>query len=247
MNQENPRFSGQSGNAIWFLLVAIALLVALTLAITRSSDTADQNGNIELARIQASQILRYAKGLDQAISQMQMRDISVNDISFDDPGLTGYVNPNCTSDNCKLFKTRGGGQSYTAPPDAWLDGTSAAWIFTGKLCVQGVGNQTEAIGVDCATSGDAGDEDLVMLLPHVRKSLCVELNKMAGVSNPGGNPPVATGDAWAASPEYVGTFAAGKNIGVNDTNLYRKDTGCIEGNGVPTAGTYVFYHVLVAR
>ena len=247
MNQENPRFSGQSGNALWFLLVAIALLAALTITITRSSDSADQNANVELSRIQASQILRYAKGLEQAVNQMQTRNISANDISFADPGLTGYTNPNCTTDDCKLFKSKGGGQSYVAPSDEWLDGTSSPWIFTGKLCVQGVGDQTEAIATDCSTNTDGSDEDLVMLLPHVRKGLCIELNKMLGVTNPSGNPPADTGDAWAASPEFVGTFADGANIGVNNAGLYRKASGCIEGAGTPASGTYVFYHVLLAR
>ncbi len=243
----------ESGNIIWFLLVAIALLAALTVVMTRSSDTAGQSGDREMLRIQASQILRDAKGWEQAIGRMSVQEISADDISFASSGLTGYTNSNCSGDSCDLFRTAGGAQSYKDPDSAWLDSAQSgesfygSWIFTGKLCVQGVGNQTEAVGTDCSTNNDPSDEDLAALLPYVRKNLCIELNRQLGVGTAGANPPTDTGDAWAAAPEFTGGFSDGANIGVNNATLYRKPSGCIEGAGTPPSGSYVFYHVLVAR
>ncbi len=243
----------ESGNIIWFLLVAIALMAALTVVMTRSSDTAGQSGDRELLRIQASQILRTAKGWEQAIGRMSVQEVSADDVSFDTAGMTGYANPNCASDSCSLFKAAGGGQAYEAPDTAWLDAANSAagfygsWIVTGKLCVQGIGNQSEAIGTDCSSNNDPSDEDLVLLLPYVRKNLCIELNRQAGIGTPGAAPPADTGDTWAASPQFTGGFADGANIGVGNASLYRKSSGCIEGAGTPASGTYTFYHVLVAR
>ncbi len=254
MNQAcPPRRHAELGNALWFVLLAIALLAALTMTITHLSDTAEQSGGKEMDRIAASQIMRVAKGWEQAVGQMQTREISANDISFASSGMVGYTNPNCNSTACGFFNTAGGGQTYTAPDTAWLDSNNAAaafygqWIVTGKLCVQGVGNLNEAIGADCSMDGDASNEDLVLLLPYVKGSLCREINTLLGITNPGGNPPVDTGDIWASSPQFTGTFANGTNIGVNNIYLYRKPYGCLEGAGTPPAGTYTFYHVLLAR
>ena len=41
----------ESGNALWFILIAIALLAALTVVVTRSSDTVEQSGDVERQRI----------------------------------------------------------------------------------------------------------------------------------------------------------------------------------------------------
>lgn len=247
--------TGQKGNAIWFILLAIALLAALTLAISHFSDTAEQTGNIELDNIQASQILRITKGWDQAVNQMQTHEISANDISFASAGgMAGYANPNCAADNCRFFQTGGGAQTYAAPDTAWLDSINSAaafygqWIFTGKLCVQGVGDISEAVGTNCNT--DPAASELAVLLPYVKEGLCIQLNNLLGIPNPGGKPPADTGDIWAASPQFTGTYATGTNIGVGDANLYRKPSGCIEGSGsaaTPPSGTFTFYHVLLAR
>jgi hypothetical protein len=249
--KQGQDIKNQSGNAIWFILLAIVLLVALTLTITHFSNTAQQTGSTDLERIQASSILRYSKTLEQTIEQMQNHDISVNSLSFDTPEITGYANAACTTDDCKLFKTAGGGQTYQPPDTAWLDQNQSAqafygqWIFTGKICVQGVGNYSETIGVSCSAA--ASNSDLVMLLPYVSLGVCLTLNTMAGVANPSGAPPVGTSDAWAASPQFTGTFATGANIGLNDASLFRQQSGCFQGAGTPPGGTYVFYHVLVAQ
>ena len=243
----------ESGNVIWFLLLAIALLAALAITITRSSDIAGQNGDVEMTRVQASAILKDAKGVEQAVDRMSMQGVSVGDISFGSSGLSGYANASCADDSCYLYKVAGGGQTYAAPSEAWLDSAQSArpfygeYLFTGKTCVQGVGNQTEDIATDCSTDGDPANEDLVLLLPYVTESLCMELNTLAGVSNPSGAPPVDTGDVWAASPQFTGVFADGASIGTGNAVLYGKRAGCVEGAGTPPAGAYVFYYVLMAR
>lgn len=249
MRQDNR---GESGNVLWFILLAIALLAALTITITHFSDTTHQTGNREMARVQASQILRTAKGWQEAINQMQGREVSANDIDFDDPGLSGYANPNCTSDACKLFKPGGGGQTYAPPDTGWLDASQAArpsygqWIFTGKLCVQGVGDVTEAIGGNCAANGSAADDELTVLLPYVTMSVCQELNTLLGLAGPGATPPMNTDNPLAAT-RFTGVFADGVNIVAGNAQLYQRPAGCLQNAGGGIAQTYTFYDVLIAR
>src|SRR5262245_7145714 len=114
----------QSGNALWFILIAIVLLGALTMLLTRSGSTSSQSGNVERLRITASQILRYAKGLESAVDQMKTRGVSENEISFQNSTTaTNYTNATCTRTDCKVFDVGGGGQDYKAAPSGANDGS----------------------------------------------------------------------------------------------------------------------------
>ena len=81
--------SNEKGNALWFILVAIVLLTSLTILLTRSGSSVNQSGDFERLQIQASQLLRYAKGVEEAVRTMQTRGISESDISFANSTVAG--------------------------------------------------------------------------------------------------------------------------------------------------------------
>lgn len=244
----------ESGNVIWILLVAIVLMASLTVILTRTSETTEQSGSTELANIQASDIMRYAQGLEQGVATMMMRGKSGNDINFENSFVTGYTpHSACNDDDCKLFHTMGGAQTYIPPKSEWLNRAKNAqphygtWLFTGATCVQGIGDDTEDIATDCAGNGVARDQDLLVMLPYLTKSLCMQINRLSGVSNPGGNPPVGPATLWSATPHFTGNYTDDAGIGANDTTIYRKKSGCIEQGGNPATGNYVFYYTLIGR
>jgi len=73
--------------------------------------------------------------------------------------------------------------------------------------------------------------------------LCVEINDILGVTNPGGVPP--EDDISAVTP-FVGNFtpAGGDNIIGNDApELAGAQAACRTASG----GTYYYYHVLIGR
>ncbi|HOO82886.1 MAG TPA: hypothetical protein PK513_10340, partial [Alphaproteobacteria bacterium] len=94
----------ERGNVLWFILIAVALLAALTMVLSRSGSTVDQSGDIEQQRVKASQILRTAKSIEAGIQQMRLRGVSENDMSFwhdsngdnTEDGSDTYYNANCT-------------------------------------------------------------------------------------------------------------------------------------------------------
>lgn len=235
---------GERGNAIWFILLAIALMAALTMTLTRGSDTGGQSGDIERARVQASEIMRYASGLRTAVDQMNMRGVSENEISFENNFVSGYQNALCPDANgpCRVFGTGGAGQSYQQPRAAWLDAAQdtrasyGEWYITGDVCVQDVGSGSTG----CNADSDTGNEDLVLILPWIKQDVCAQIN--ATLSIPG--IPVEAG-AWSATwPKFQGSFVDGVML-----NQPGRVAGCIAGSGaaMPPANTYSFYQVLLAR
>ena len=248
-----------SGNALWFVLLAIALLVALTVVITRSSENTEETGARDRSRILASDILRQAKGMEQAINTMRMQGIGENDISFDTPELTGYGNTNCgdsslntDDDPCKIFHRDGGGLSYKKPGTEWLDSSRSTettpqygeWYFHAISCVPGVGTG----GSGCLSN--ASETELFVILPWIKQDICTEINRLTGVPNLSSpaRPPTIDGTAWDASAtKFTGTFSTDSEVNTASDSFKSHPTGCFAGDTSDPNGGYHFYHVLIPR
>ena len=181
----------EKGNALFLILIAVALFAALGYAITQSSRGGGKNADAEKLSLQAAQIVQYAGSIKFAIDRMRYgwgyRD---TEISFENSTVAGYTNANCTSTDCKVFDTAGGGVAYDAPKEEWLDSSQSAqalygeWYFPVGVCIPFVGTG------ETGCQGDGLDnEELVLILPYVRKALCLEINDRLGITNSGGNPP----------------------------------------------------------
>lgn len=251
MHKNQVNRQSESGSVIWFILLAVILLAALTISISRSSDTVEQSGDRERARIVASDMMRYAKGLEQAISKMRMNGMSENQISFENSFLSGYENNFCTDTSCRVFHKEGGGQNYRVPPSDWLDAAYSAEdhygtiLFTGNACVPDVGNYSE--GGTC--EADNSTLELMMIVPFIKKSICLEINRMVDLGTGGADPPKDDTNAWdgtVSNAMFKGLFNNGNDL-VDLGNVMEKyPVGCFQGDTIP-AGGYHFYYTLVAR
>ncbi len=248
---KNPSRASESGSVIWFILLAVVLLAALTVTISRSSDTVEQSGDRERARIVASDMMRYAKGLEQSISQMRHRGIGENEISFENSFLSGYENARCGDTSCLLFDKEGGGQAYREPPTAWLDNAHSAKdhfgtiLFTSNPCIPNVGNYGEP--GNCAV--DVSTLDLLMVIPFIRESICLEINRLVGLGTGGAAPPQDDSAAWDNSvntARFTGSYSVGNNLASAGGELSGVSVGCFEGDTRPSGG-YHFFYTLVAR
>jgi len=249
----------ESGNVLWFILVGIVLLGALTMILSRSGSSVDQSGDVEKLNVQASQIMRYAKSLEAGVQNMKIQGISENEISFaNSDSATDYTNTSCDAADdrnypyCLMFDSQGGGLNYKIPSASWLDSAQSAetyygdWLITGASCIPNVG--TGDSPGDCNSSSRTAE--LLLILPYIKKSLCQRINILAKAPISTANPPVESGTAWDdGSAQFTGSFSIDRHIADNPTvdiqNIY---TGCFEGGGgTPAASTYHFYHVLLAR
>lgn len=215
-----------AGNALWFVLLAIALLAALTVTISRSSDTTDQGNDFERRRVQVSDILRYSSNIATITEQMRIRGLSENDISFQN-GTTAanYTNANCGDTGCLVFNAEGGGATYKNFPASINNGD---WIFSGANDISSVGTTAP---------------DLIMILPEVDQSICSHINTEMGIA---GIPQ----DALKADIGniYTGGFS---NPGETISAAPGKRTACFQGfqdeNGTDISAKFYFYQVLIAR
>lgn len=217
----------ESGNALWFILMAVALMAALTVTISRSSDTAEQSGNVEQFRVQASDIMRHSSSIKQATDNMRMRGLSENEISFENSfTATSYANGNCGGLDCLIYGSAGGGLSYRPPASGWLDSSNSGDARYGEW---------EFAGTNNVPSISSANAELIMYVGYLKRNLCTQINTLLGVT---GIPIDANG---INSTAYQGAFANTSTI----NNMTDFEAGCFQD----TTGTrdYVFYQTLIKR
>lgn len=213
----------EHGNALWFILLAVALMAALTAVISRSTDTAEQSGNIERFRVQASAIMRYTSNIREAVNTMRLRGIGEGQIDFTSAGFGGVTCPDCL-----LYGSAGGGAGYQSPMPDWLDSdhssdaTYGQWEFTGNSRVTDIGS---------------ANPELIMFLGYLKFGLCAQINAMLDV--PGGIPEDTDNFDVTA---FAGTFDDASPETID--NMDGMEAGCFLDTGTRE---YTFYQVLVKR
>jgi hypothetical protein len=238
----------ERGSVIWILMIAVVLFAALSATVANMM-RGGGDINREMGNINATQVLQFTDAMRKSLQVMSIDGVGISKISFDTPGLTGYANTNCTASSCEVFHVNGGGISYDPPDEKWLstafetDPDYRQWVFPSDTCVQ------DYPGKDAANcSGDSIDnEDLVVMLPYVRKELCLKLNEQAGIENPGGDAPIA-GSCHTAGGKFKGVFSESSVI--DATELVGQPSGCFKQTqtcGAAHANYYVYYRVLLGR
>lgn len=221
-------YDTRSGNALWIILIGIILLGLLTAMLSRSGSSTNDTGDLERIRIQASDIMRHSRGMEQAISNMITRGASESDLCFDTIkwGNSFYDHAGCAEDKNKVYNINGGALEWKDIPAEIKEGS--------PLTITGSYNVTDV--------GTSANELLVQ--GEVSRAACLDINNLARVTNPSGEPPI---DDIGAAGEYKGNFnsAAGDDmIGDQATQLARHKTGCHQNSA---DDKYFFYHVLIAR
>lgn len=165
----------QSGNVLFLILIAIALLGALAALLSRTGSQSDDTGHTEQAAIQASDLLRYAASLENGVKTLIARGCSENEISFDDDpdNTNNYTNANAPADkSCHLFFPQGAGLKKKF---SYFSGTDNMRVY-GAHYVPGIGR-------DCANPS-CSELFLVLRLNSTDLDnparLCNQINRIAG-------------------------------------------------------------------
>jgi hypothetical protein len=225
--------NNQSGNVLFIVLIAVALLASLSFAVSRGG-----RGNVdalsgERARLLATDIIEYSNLIGNAVAQIRLRGFPDEQISFENNVLSGLVNGNCADAQCEIFS--GGGISYILPPSEVMDSSASPdnrWHFLAD-------NEIQDVGSTCGADTCA---DLLLVLDELKLSVCQQLNKLLGVTDLDVAPPT---DADVGVVEFVGSYGYSETIGDSDAVLAGKRSACFLKSTVPAE--YVFYKVLVAR
>tara|TARA_B100000686_G_scaffold332632_1_gene397606 strand:- start:782 stop:1525 length:744 start_codon:yes stop_codon:yes gene_type:complete len=244
----------QSGNALFLILIAVALFAALSYAVTNSGRG---GGGIdrETAQISSAQVVQYGAAIEQAILRLRLiNGCQDTQISFErapyDGSDTDYFYNNGVSDfSCHVFHPNGGGVAYTDLPAGLNDGSD--YFFHSYSCISGVGTGRATSNSD-TTCNSTGTTDLVLFIPSIDLQTCLSINRSAGIPDVSGEPPQDHSGAWeqsASFQHYRGIFYTGYQLSDQSGNFSfdGKNYGCFEGGGVPVADTYNMYYVVLAR
>ena len=214
----------QSGNALFLILIAVALFAALSYAVTNSG-RGGAGIDKEQAEIEAAQAIQYAAQIRSTIQRLQLingcsdTEISFETTAWDDTIEAEYVNPS-TREDCKVFSPDGGAAH-------WVDGVA----YSGNDIITGV-------GTDCSDSSCA---ELVSRIKVEADELEIAetINRNMGHSELN---PLITDSIILINPRFDGTYG-NRETALSDPALDSLTDVCYKHN----AGHALCYFVLIAR
>jgi hypothetical protein len=230
MCRDAARPHSESGNVIFFILLAVALIALVTAAV-RGGGESSGNVDREALAISESQVRQYASELERGVTFVLHNGASESDIRFayaDAPSDYGDITVN---PQFQIFSAKGGGAEYRLPPGGVNDGSG--WEFYGNTALPNAGSARA---------------ELTAVLPHVTDDFCRKVNAADGY------------DASLTLADSGVCLEAGGAGRFNDSTQYDDagpntvDTAtfpalkpAMEGCATCTDGSHHFFHVLIAR
>ncbi len=247
----------QRGIAIAPILFVVAILAVLAMAIAAGSGAFNGDTSAVKAKAQATAILEYANEVKFAIDRLLAKGCKDTEISFENPFVSGYTNPNAPSDkSCHVFDVDGGGIVWKDPPkEVVYDTNYGKWQFktgtTNYVSFRELGTEQHDLFLTITgtiTHGNAVVEEKGRNLLAV----CQEINKMLGVgSGTGvGNLPrsPSTGPFHILFTgfynESTGAYGTGPPGSVPEPAMWGKTTFCTAWAGTDF---FSFLKVLIVR
>lgn len=212
----------ERGNALFLILIAVALFAALSYAVTQSGRG---GGSIdkEQALIAASQITQYAAGLRTTATRMLITGTSAGALNFGD------------GDSDDVFDSTGGGAIEQDPPSG--AGTSPAYTYLEADHATD-GWYITGIGTDTVTTG----REVMIAAATLTESVCSEINRGLGLSETGSSILVEATAVVLGTP-FNGAGAADNAGTFNAYNANPQAFACVE-NG---ANVFTYYHAIVEQ
>jgi hypothetical protein len=226
----------QSGNVLFYILIAVGLLAALSYAVSQGNRGGATQISDERAGLYAGEIIEYANILSAAVAQLRLRGVDTASLCFDHSewGASDYNHAGCGDDFNKIYNLSGAGIEWTNAPAEAMDTAATPdnlWHFYGD-------NEIELVGT---TEGNATSSDLIILVDELSLPVCQKINEMLGVTAANTTPPT---DTAYGTTRYIGAFGFTATIGDEDAVLEGKPAACFQNT---TTSEYAFYKVLIAR
>jgi hypothetical protein len=232
------RSPSERGNALFYILIAIALIAALTIAIA-SSLRGNAGISTERTSIVAADIIASGNRVAEAVSRMRLREVEKGKICFGSTSDATYgspTHPDCTDAQGRVFDYGGGGLSWETPPEG--AGENQPWGYSGNVAIEELGT---------------AEAELIAFLPYLTVGVCQKINSLIGLTKITDAPPVV--GAFTGVDKFVGTFSATTTI---STALMKgKKAGCVQApsaagtainpNGLVTPNAYFYFHVLMTN
>ncbi len=215
------------GNAVFLVLIAMALFAALAYAMT-SGFRGGSGPTQEQSRLAAAEMIQYGNGLRIIMDKMMlMGGASDTNIFFAATGAHADYGVVGAQAATEIFHPSGGGAVYQAPPPEACLVVPCAYEFTGQYRINDVGNNFDK-------------RELTMFVRNIPKSVCKGVNK---ILQPGWTGIPNGGSGALALVRFTGSYTAGSTLSLS-ASLTGKRAFCFFEDS--TTG-YVYLHVLRAR
>jgi hypothetical protein len=219
-----------SGNVLFFILLAIVLIGAVTAAIQSGNTGQSASVEKESLSISLSSVKQYAGTLERGVRLIIDNGISESDLRFAHPDAPADYGDMTVNPTHQIFQQSGGAVDYQLPPSGINDGSP--WEFYGTTALPQVGSDKA---------------DLVAVLPKVTEEFCRKVNAENGFN-------AATQPSDSGACLYGGSTGRFNNANQFDDSAPNTVTeasfsvkpsteACVQCS----SGEYHFYHVLMAR
>ncbi len=240
----------QRGIAIAPILFIVAILAVLAAAVAAGSGAFNGDISAVSAKAQAAAILEYAEQVKMAVDRVRGHGCSDTQISFENPIVSGYTNPNAPSNkSCHVFDVNGGGITWkNTPKEIFFDQSYGQWgIMTGA----GGGQSTKWLGTM--------EHDLFIVIYHslahpsfINKgkamlAACQEINRLLAIESDPGTPtnlPAVSNVTPWHSTTFIGAFPASGSFNSMDSRLAGKSSFCADFSG---GARIIFVTTLIVR
>lgn len=166
-----PNKNAQSGSAIIYVLIGIALMGMLYFVFARSSTSTQTIGTKGTAKTIALGILEQSNMIARRVEKLQAKGCADSQLQFNWP-----TNPSAPSDkSCDVYATSGNGGIIKPTPPLGYDDPSALALWVGPYAVQG--------NVSIPNQGSGSCDELFISLWQVRQDVCLEINKELGIDH----------------------------------------------------------------
>lgn len=216
-------FQKQAGNALFLILIAVALFAALSYAVTQTGRGSGSIGK-EQAALYAAQIVSMGNMVKQGVQRMVLMGTPATSIIAGSPDNlypgTGTLNsgtePNaanfCTTGTNCLFAPTEGGVTIPVLPKTYFATTPPSWLpnfFTGPSSYNGILIcQFSNPALSCAAVaglGTASNEVALTVFP-LKQEICAAINKGLGISGIPSGPQGSLGTGSTAALAGLESF-----------------------------------------
>jgi len=208
----------EAGNALFLILIAVALFAALSYAVTQSGRG---GGNVdrETALIAASQMTQYAAGLRTTVTRMVITGTPANSLEFE----------TTTGASDEVFDSAGGGAIEQDPP---ANVASAATTYEYLVPA------TDSTGWYIVGIGGDGPDVFMVTDPTIglTDNVCDEINRGLGIT--GVIPANGATFSTATAATWDGSASQATVIDSTDGEAF----ACI-----PTNSLNMYFHALVEQ
>lgn len=231
----------ESGSAIFYIFIAVAMLAALSFAVSQSSRSSGKSLTEDRAQLAASEVISYGDTVAKSVGQLRLRGTPDYAVLFSHINANATYGVYDTEPRAEVFNPQGGGVIYRRAPDLAGIGAPLVYNYIGAYAVDDIG--TTCTTADCS--------ELLMTVQGLRKEVCQLANKLLGLGEVTDEPPQEAaepvtpyfaGAATGTPVPYTYVDTIGDDVG--SSPLRGKTAGCYFNSG---STSYIYFQVLLAR